>query len=103
MAAITIEKSPEGVCYSLPEVWEQLHYELSAHLPTYARPVFVRVQNTMALTSTFKHQKNGLVEDSYDVTKCAGDQVFMYNVKDGSFVPVTALMMKALENKQIIV
>jgi hypothetical protein len=68
--------------------WAAFHRECSAHLPSYARPAFVRVTPEMALTSTFKHQKGGFAKDGYDLNKVT-DRVFFYNPKDGKVVPLT--------------
>ena len=73
--------------------WKAFHKECTAHLPTYARPAFIRISKEMALTSTFKHQKSDLVKDGYDVK---GDEVFYYSVKDGSVVPVTPQVVQQI-------
>jgi fatty-acyl-CoA synthase len=36
------------------------------HLPEYARPVFLRVRDDLAVTATFKHTKSALVREGYD-------------------------------------
>ncbi|HYR41787.1 MAG TPA: long-chain-acyl-CoA synthetase, partial [Terriglobia bacterium] len=39
---------------------------LSARLPQYAVPVFLRIGRELQTTATFKHTKNHLVRDGYD-------------------------------------
>ena len=69
--------------------WSEFHRECSAHLPVYARPVFIRVQaGEMKMTATFKHQKNDLVKDGFDPTRMGKDSLMLYSPKEGS---VTAL------------
>jgi fatty-acyl-CoA synthase len=43
-----------------------------AQLPSYARPVFVRVAKTLETTGTFKYRKVDLVTDGYDPAKIEG-------------------------------
>jgi hypothetical protein len=49
--------------------WAAFHRECSAHLPTYARPAFIRITQEMALTSTFKHQKGDFAKEGFDLSK----------------------------------
>ena len=42
--------------------------DLTALLPAYAQPVFLRVVPALAVTDTFKHQKTTYVEDGFDPT-----------------------------------
>ncbi len=62
--------------------WKVLGQELKLHLPVYARPIFLRFikNNELAMTSTFKHQKNDLVKQGFDLNNVGDDVVF---VKDG--------------------
>ena len=39
---------------------------LASHLPDYARPLFVRFQNHLDLTGTFKQRKVELVKEGFD-------------------------------------
>lgn len=41
------------------------------HLPSYARPVFLRLRKTMDTTGTFKYRKVDLVKDGFDPAKTA--------------------------------
>ena len=43
-----------------------LQQAADAHLPPYARPVFLRLQTEMETTGTFKYRKIDLVEDGFD-------------------------------------
>ena len=77
MAAITL-KTGDVTKFQ----WTELGQELKLHLPAYARPVFLRFikNNELAMTSTFKHQKNDLVKQGFDLCNVGDDVVF---VKEG--------------------
>lgn len=45
---------------------EQYLKLVSEQLPAYARPLFVRVMNTIDTTSTFKHNKAHLVKQGFN-------------------------------------
>jgi fatty-acyl-CoA synthase len=44
----------------------RLRKHLADTLPAYARPLFLRIQDRIAVTATFKHQKNDLVREGFD-------------------------------------
>ena len=39
---------------------------LSARLPDYARPVFLRIASELAMTETFKQKKQALADEGFD-------------------------------------
>jgi fatty-acyl-CoA synthase len=45
---------------------DRLRGFLAERLPAYARPIFLRLATTLAVTDTFKHRKNSLVEEGFD-------------------------------------
>jgi len=47
----------------------------AARLPAYARPVFLRLMPSLAMTETFKHKKAALVEDGFN-PDTIGDRLF---------------------------
>ena len=49
---------------------------LDAQLPSYARPLFLRLQPQMEVTGTFKYRKMDLVADGYDPGKIKGPLYF---------------------------
>jgi fatty-acyl-CoA synthase len=57
MAALVIDGTLD-----LPE----LRNHLARLLPSYARPLFLRIQDRIAVTATFKHQKAELVREGFD-------------------------------------
>ena len=44
----------------------QLRRHIEALAPEYARPLFLRLQTTLATTETFKHKKRALAEEGFD-------------------------------------
>jgi fatty-acyl-CoA synthase len=44
----------------------ELRKHLARVLPAYARPLFLRIQDRIAVTATFKHQKNELMREGFD-------------------------------------
>ena len=61
MAAITLAENINEVDI------DGLNDYLKDSLPPYAVPVFLRIQNSIDLTGTFKMKKGGLREESYDI------------------------------------
>jgi fatty-acyl-CoA synthase len=41
------------------------------HLPAYARPLFLRIVNSLAITETFKQKKHALAQDGFDLAVIA--------------------------------
>lgn len=65
MAAITLH---EGEAIT-PEVLKQLYRKVEHELPSYARPIFLRLVPEQAVTQTMKHRKVELVEEGFDPNK----------------------------------
>jgi len=57
MAALVVDGTLD-----LPE----LRQHLARFLPSYARPLFLRIQDRIAVTATFKHQKSELMREEFD-------------------------------------
>ncbi|CAH8519656.1 unnamed protein product [Dicrocoelium dendriticum] len=65
MAAIQVEfgkLSPQNE----QEIIRQIYRVVSEHLPSYARPLFLRLCESIEMTSTFKWKKNELAEAGFD-------------------------------------
>ncbi len=56
-------------------------------LPSFARPVFLRFQNQLEITSTFKQRKTDLVAQGFDPALC-DDLIFFDDASAGTFVPL---------------
>jgi fatty-acyl-CoA synthase len=53
-----------------------LREHLKAHLPDYARPMFLRLQDHLEITGTFKPRKLDLVSDGFDPSR-TGDAIYV--------------------------
>ena len=61
---------------------------LSAHLPDYARPLFLRFQGALEITGTFKQRKVELVKEGYDPSRVK-DKLFAYDARAKQFIALT--------------
>lgn len=59
----------------------------SNNLPTYARPIFVRIQEEIEKTGTFKQRKVDLVEEGFDPEKI-DDPIYFANPETKKFEPI---------------
>lgn len=67
---------------------EKLYEQVVTYLPAYACPRFLRIQEKMKTTETFKLQKFQLVEEGFSPLKISDPLYFMDNLKK-SYVPLT--------------
>lgn len=81
--------------------WSAFDRECSAHLPAYARPAFIRLTAAIALTSTFKHQKNGLVKDGYALDSMGADKLYYYNAREHRVVKMTPELERKINTGEI--
>lgn len=73
--------------------------QLSKKLPSYAKPQFVRISQTLPMTGTLKVSKVPLQKDGFDgVTN--NDPVFVFDSRATTYVPLTdAILADIRENK----
>ena len=83
MAAITPH---EGMEIDYAHLLEHLRKEM----PVYAIPVFLRQQQQMETTGTFKYQKNNLKKDGFDINAAHGEPLFVWLPGTTSYQPLTA-------------
>jgi fatty-acyl-CoA synthase len=91
MAAIVCE----GVC-DLPG----LHAHLSANLPEYARPLFLRVQPQIEVTGTFKQKKVDLVREGFNPAT-TGDPIYFNDAQARAFVPLDPALYGKIERGEL--
>ncbi|HEY1632600.1 MAG TPA: long-chain-acyl-CoA synthetase [Rhizomicrobium sp.] len=60
---------------------------LAGNLPSYAQPVFLRLQPEIDITGTFKQKKTDLVAEGFDPTTVRDP---LYVLEDGRYVPLDA-------------
>ena len=68
---------------------EALRLELTAKLPAYARPVFIRLLRALELTGTFKLRKQDLISEGYDPAR-VHDPLFIDEPSSGRYAPLDA-------------
>ncbi|XP_049431282.1 very long-chain acyl-CoA synthetase-like [Epinephelus fuscoguttatus] len=81
MAAVTLR---DGQRFDSTAVCKQVEN----FLPGYARPRFLRLQNSMDITGTFKHLKAKLVEEGFNPNKIT-EPLFYLDEKVMDYVPLT--------------
>jgi fatty-acyl-CoA synthase len=65
----------------------ELSRHMATHLPTYARPLFLRIRNEIEMTATFKHRKHELARDGYDPAATT-DAIYYNNQRSQTYVRV---------------
>jgi fatty-acyl-CoA synthase len=73
---------------------------LVTRLPDYARPLFLRVQNEIEITSTFKHKKSDLVRDGYDPTVTM-DPIYFNDSRRNAFVALDRALHDRIESGEM--
>ncbi|NRA32316.1 MAG: long-chain-acyl-CoA synthetase [Polyangiaceae bacterium] len=68
------------------------------NLAAYQRPYFLRLQDGMAITATFKHQKKLYQEEGYDPAKVSDA---LYFLKKDKYVRIDAELFKQLKSGQL--
>jgi hypothetical protein len=64
-------------------------------LPGYMRPYFVRLQNEMQITVTFKHQKVGYRREGFDPSKVSDS---LYFLDSDHYIPLDADVFTSLQD-----
>jgi fatty-acyl-CoA synthase len=73
---------------------------LISRLPGYARPVFLRVRNEMAVSATFRTPKNDLVHQGYDPITTA-DVIYFDAPERGAFIRLDKALYDRIHSGQI--
>jgi fatty-acyl-CoA synthase len=69
-------------------------------LPSYARPVFIRRCDQLALTGTFKLQKEKLRQEGY-AAAAAGAEIWFFDAGIGSFIPCDGGTIERIASSRI--
>ncbi|MBN3290112.1 S27A2 synthetase, partial [Polypterus senegalus] len=70
------------------------------HLPTYARPRFIRIQNSIEVTGTLKQLKVKLSKEGFNMDTIR-DQLYFLDDKAKTYVPMTRSIYEAIINKEM--
>ncbi len=87
------------VCSGLCDL-AALHAHLCAHLPDYARPLFLRLQEEIEVTGTFKQRKVDLVKEGFDPAVIA-DPIYFNDPQSRSFVRLDPALYERIEQGQV--
>ena len=69
-------------------------------LPTYARPIFIRLVSVIDLTGTYKMRKIDYQKEGFDMDKIK-DQVYFFHPSSQSFVPFDTELYGQLKSGKI--
>ncbi|XP_072514886.1 long-chain fatty acid transport protein 6 [Salminus brasiliensis] len=70
-----------------------------AHLPAYARPLFIRIQESMEMTGTFKQQKFRLVKSGFNPSTIS-DPLYFLDYTEKSYIPLTDSIYESIRAGQ---
>ncbi|TDH16891.1 hypothetical protein EPR50_G00002710 [Perca flavescens] len=88
MAAVTVK---EGAQFD----GSRIYHHVVNYLPSYARPRFIRIQNAVEVTGTFKQMKVKLVEESFDPGRIQ-DPLYILDDKEKSYVPLRSQVYSSI-------
>ncbi len=71
-----------------------LQAEVDAHLPSYARPLFIRLQPQIEITGTFKYRKVDLIADGFN-PGVINDPLYFRNPDQG-YIPLTEALYREI-------
>ncbi|XP_075387870.1 long-chain fatty acid transport protein 2 isoform X2 [Tenrec ecaudatus] len=79
---------------------KKLFKHVADYLPTYARPRFIRLKDTIEVTGTFKHRKVNLVEEGFNPTVIQ-DSLYFLDDQAKMYVPMTEDIYNAINGKAL--
>jgi fatty-acyl-CoA synthase len=74
----------------------ELHRHLESALPPYARPLFLRIQDRIAVTATFKHQKTELVREGFDPA-ASDDAIYFDDPSQQAYVQLDRALFECIK------
>ena len=78
----------------------ELRKHLMSRLPSYARPLFLRIREDIEVTGTFKYSKTDLVRQAYDPV-ATSDVIYFDNPESAGFVRLDKTMFECIQTGQI--
>ena len=79
---------------------DRLNCDLETALPSYARPMFLRLRPTVEFTGTFKLKKADLKREGYDVNKIK-DSLFYFNSRSKAYEALTHDVYEGIQAGQV--
>jgi fatty-acyl-CoA synthase len=74
----------------------QCRAHLDAHLPDYARPLFLRILRELEVTTTFKHKKSDLARAGFDPS-LTDDAIYFNDAGRGAFVRLDHALFRRIQ------
>uniref|UniRef100_A0A673I9I9 long-chain-fatty-acid--CoA ligase n=1 Tax=Sinocyclocheilus rhinocerous TaxID=307959 RepID=A0A673I9I9_9TELE len=93
MAAVKLKEGRGFDCINTCSV-------LANYLPVYARPRFIRIQNSLEVTGTFKMKKVKLVEEGFDPTLIR-DPLYFLDLTQKKYIPLSQEIHKSILSQEI--
>jgi fatty-acyl-CoA synthase len=78
----------------------ELRQHLARVLPSYARPLFLRIQDRIAVTATFKHQKAELVREGFDPA-ASDDAIYFDDPSRQAYVRLDGALFERIKSGAI--
>nr|XP_020039237.1 very long-chain acyl-CoA synthetase isoform X2 [Castor canadensis] len=79
---------------------KKLFQHIVDYLPSYARPRFLRIQDAIETTGTFKHRKVTLMEEGFN-PEVVKDPLYFLDDKTNTYVPMTEDIYDAISAKSL--
>jgi fatty-acyl-CoA synthase len=76
-----------------------LRAHLTGRLPSYARPLFLRIRRGMDLTSTFKYTKAELIREGYD-PRATADPLYWNDPQQEAFVRIDEALYERIRQHE---
>ena len=89
-----------AICGDLGHDLTSLRRHLIDSLPSYARPAFIRLQNTCDVTGTFKYSKAELMNQGYN-PELTADAIYFDNPETQTLQPVDSALYQRLQGGEI--
>ncbi|XP_041073866.1 very long-chain acyl-CoA synthetase-like isoform X2 [Polyodon spathula] len=93
MAAVKLEEAKQLEC-------DKIYSHVVSYLPSYARPRFLRIQNSLEVTGTFKQMKVKLAEEGFNPA-VVWDPLYFLDENEKTYVPMTQEMYSSIISKHI--
>ena len=74
----------------------EFRQHLMNRLPSYARPLFLRIRKSMALTGTLKYSKTNLVSEGFNPA-ASNDVVYFNDLESGAFKPLDQRLYQRIQ------
>jgi fatty-acyl-CoA synthase len=78
----------------------ELRRHLRRRLPSYARPLFLRLKDRIEVTGTFKQNKVALAREGFDLT-VVGDPVYFDDLAQQAYVPLDAALYESIDTGKL--